>query len=218
MNQNLILYLKGVDWTKVHEDYTKGVYDNMVKSQKKITIRNGKNLSTIPDTENGDTFTLKSNCVGSKLYFTTNVDAYNNFVQTGTPVYGGRCHYCCREFTTLRLGIPLKVKSVDGYYVVLYEGCNDTFECALAELYLRNPAFWRTQNYKYDEAENNLHFLFSLVHPDKKLSPAPDYKILAQFGGSANWEQFTTHFFTEVPDFIFVPIKSTYLSKVKKEV
>lgn len=216
MNQNLVLYIKGIDWNKTNDDYIAGKFSRMVHNHKKIKVKSKKALSTIPDTDGNDTFTYKSNCNGSQIFFTTNCEAFNKFSKEQKSIYGGRCHNCKRDFKTLRGGIPLDLKFENGMYIVLYEGCNDTLSCSLSEFEDRNPANWRTQNYKYDKTLNILEFLCEIMYPGRKLCRVGDPKLLKEYGGSANEEQYENNVFLEIPDFIFVPIKTTFLSKAKK--
>lgn len=215
MAQSLVLYLKGVDWSKINDQYLSGKYNKVVQT-KPIKLKGKKNLASVPDTENGNTFTVKTSMGLTQLFFTSNCEAYNKFTKEMKPLYGGTCTFCGKKFTGLRMGIPIKIRQEGANYVVLYEGCNDKFNCVYSEFRRRNPPSWKMLDVKYEETENILFFLFNLVYPGETLIPAPDPLLSTDFEGSVTDEQSKNYEFITIPGVYLVPVKNIYLAKSKK--
>jgi hypothetical protein len=94
-----------------------------------------------------------------------------------------KCWWCCHNFETIPLGIPMKFYN-DNFYL---KGCFCSFNCILA--YVND----NKSKYKYDLIYPNIKSLrFKLTNKmlNEDLNPAPPRESLKIFGGELSIEQF----------------------------
>jgi hypothetical protein len=94
-----------------------------------------------------------------------------------------KCWWCCHNFETLPLGIPIKIYN-DEFYL---KGCFCSFNCILS--YVND----NINKYKYDNIYPNIKSLrYKLTNKliNEYLTPAPPRESLKIFGGELSIEQF----------------------------
>lgn len=220
MEQKLVLFLKGIDYTQLNLDYKTGTARHIGLPKSKLKLKSNKTISgTLPGiSSNDNTFVAEINCQEKRVYVTSNCEDVNNH-REGEIKYGGICHWCREPFEGPRLGIPLEKLNEGEANKIYTEFCNCSLNCALAELYMRNPEDWRKTDYKYDKSESLLRLLHDKLYPGKILYPSPDYKLLTTFGGCLSPADFhaSTCVYSPIPGVILHPVKSVYVKLAKPQ-
>src|SRR6516165_4483147 len=143
MEQKLVLFLKGIDYLQLNQDYKSG---------------NARHIG-IPKTK----LKLKSNkTITGTLPVTSNCEEFKGF--TEDQKQSGFCHYCLMKIEGEYCGIPLDKLSKEEQ-TILTEFRNCSLNCALAELWRRNPEHWRMSDFKYDKSENILRQIHDKLYP-----------------------------------------------------
>lgn len=220
MEQKLVLFLKGIDYTQLNQDYKSGTVRHISIPKNKLKLKSNNTISgTLPSINKDDnTFIIEVNCQEKRVCVTSNCDESKNYTE-GEIKKGGFCHYCLQKIDSDYCGIPLDRLNKQEQEILSTEFKNCSLSCALAEYYRRNPEDWRKCDYKYDKSENLLRQIHDRLYPGKILYPSPDYKLLQIFDGSLTYEQFhnKSSAYTPIPGLILQPVKTVYAKIIKPQ-
>lgn len=220
MEQKLVLFLKGIDYLQLNQDYKSGNARHIGIPKNKLKLKSNKTISgTLPGISTDDnTFVLEINCQEKRVCVTSNCEESKNYTE-GEIKKGGFCHYCLRKIDGDYCGIPLERLNKEEREILSTEFRNCNLSCALAEYYRRNPEDWRRNDYKYDKSENLLRQIHDRLYPGKILYASPDYKLLQIFGGSLSYDQFhnKSSAYAALPGLILQPAKTIYVKLSKPQ-
>ncbi len=102
-----------------------------------------------------------------------------------------RCYWCRLPIESKKiLGVPIEIsfdKDNTVYKMIDYFDC---FQCALSAIIENNKLNKRFRNPLMENSEVILRNLYAKIFPNKKLLPAPDFRLLVNNGGPLNAEEF----------------------------
>lgn len=213
-----VLYLRGIDTSKLIEDYRNGKFSRVTMPQEKVTFESRNNQILVPGSnpQNDDIFIVSTGCHGSETFATTNCESYRLFSHNGQPIKKGTCDWCRRVFDEWRFGIVLDLSfpaDDSSLMVAHYEGCHCSLECALAET--RLLSFDSQFGDRYKRAEANIRALHARCYPNKQLVPSPFYRLFTTYGGSIDPNKIAFSSFTPTDELIAVPIKTIFRAQKK---
>ena len=218
--------LKGIDYTKLIEEYDAGIYDRPIEKKSKITLATD-NIYLAPSygsSNNDAIFSIKDKNNRSVIIATTGHVPFHNFINKEQPImeqkigpgiFDARCGYCLQDIEGSVLGYPLKHKESttvtsdkrERTHTVWIEKHFCDYECTLGYMKLTGGN---------EDAEQILRFLYYLNYPNEpSLHPANDPWDLINNGGLLTKEQWksTSHKYMENPKILLIPTKTEYIRK-----
>jgi len=209
--------LKKIDPVQIHGHYTAGKYKQL--SLNDFTKKTMVEAAVVPSITGGThTFRDKNNCV--IIIHTT-----NNTSLKSLPSFKPRCFWCMQDLPSnpdLHVPLPTKMNRLVSKEETMYHFETDaggsgggsccSFECGLA--YLRN--------FKSDNSEQKevcLQTLYRLCYVDKPaLRPAPDFRLLSQYGGTMTIDEFrqTKSQFVKLPNILLHPVSLQFMVQNQK--
>ena len=216
MEQKLVLFLMGIDYLQLNQDYKSGNARHIGIPKTKLKLKSNKTITgTLPGTSTDDNTFITLIKGEKRVCVTSNCEEFKGF--TEDQKQSGFCHYCLMKIEGEYCGIPLDKLSKEEQ-TILTEFRNCSLNCALAELWRRNPEHWRMSDFKYDKSENILRQIHDKLYPGKILYPSQDYKLLTVFGGSLSYDQYhnKNSVYTPLSGVFLQPVKSVYV-KIKSQ-
>nr|QBK93304.1 MAG: A1L transcription factor/late transcription factor VLTF-2 [Pithovirus LCPAC404] len=204
--------LRGIKSNEVQENYINGDYRNL--DMKDITKRTIPKFSTDSDKlvakDGSDIFIVKER--GKKIVMVLRGHKVYTMFENIGKFPDAPCLWCKDVIKGNPVGNPVGepiVKSIDNkcyicYYIIdLY--------CSFPCLYAMFDLFYEKTE-KWSKIEQNILFLFSMMHPGEILRPAEDWRLLNINGGPLTSEQFHKgdHIFEDTGEILFLPAQSIY--------
>lgn len=231
---NPTFLLKGIDPNVVIRDYVQGKFSRQPIQKEKIQIAHASSIiaPTYGNSNHLPVFAVQDRNNGKVIYATTGHEDLEVFTRTGDmPETGGRCLYCVRDYTGMRTGYPIAYQEQtvltnasmdprDAKYRVFYtfwvEGSFCSYECALSYLNLHGNKSADYRDPTMRDAEQMLHQLYNLIHPNSGvLHPSQDHRLLKCNGGSltdAEWGD-VKHQYRRTDRILLIPAKVEYLQQ-----
>jgi hypothetical protein len=205
--------LRGVNFLEIYSAYKRGDYHNLVIPETKIKDVNISSLTaTVYSNNESQGMYTKTNKDGSIIIrATTDQKAYEVYNKTGSLPESGQCDYCRRVKSNLMI-CPTSLYIIESEdaksntYIAYGPTLQCSFRCALtyAKLYSK-------VDHLFSKSEEIIKFIFGLMYPDKRLDPAPDYKLLIINGGSVSDEEYDN------PKYQYIRVSSVIMAPLKLE-
>ena len=130
-----------------------------------------------------------------KKIIKSNIDLFdynNNIWQQKTDI---NCWWCCHQFNTIPLGIPIQFVKNKFY---LY-GCFCSFNCSLSYNLDMN-------DYKIWDRQCLIYYMKNIIDPENDiiLKPAPPKQILTKFGGIISIDEYRNSLFSLHTDYKYI--------------
>ena len=217
-----VLYLRGVGWQQLLEEYLSGKFAEDTLDKSSVVTLKSSYVKPVARGTNGESpsFTYKEEGATVVVY-TTNCDQYqakrDECLKEGdidsalAMIPGQRCKWCREEIKTNPVGIPVSYykNKITDENVIHMEGAYCTFECAFAGLKTKNRDDLLS---RYRNSESILRHLFWLSHPEQMLIAAPDWELHEINQGTLSSEAFHSkhHQYNPISNWFFLPCKQMF--------
>jgi hypothetical protein len=170
---NPVFTISDIDIEDILNRYNQGLYNNVTLESIKGPSKPIRAATSIAGDQNASAFVSIDNRGIRSCMVSANYKHLN------------KCQWCRDTLTSEPIGLPVKLKGGVGNLEFVTEGCYCSFECAYADYirsFINDPSYKATESY--------LHNIFESIYPDKRLRPAPDWKLHECNGGSLSSEAF----------------------------
>jgi hypothetical protein len=229
-------FLRGIDIAELHRKYQAGIYSTLelsnVESSKRNIIPGNIKVSkkyrgdpygsiySFKDTNNTEIISVFSNHKNFEIF-------HKNDGKQRQKI--SSCDWCRRQFSNLyEWGVPIinntlilndidpdtplevSQNKVEVFYV---EGDFCGASCVMAHVDLFNSVSLNNRDPLHTNAKNMLSKLISIIHGNKKIVAAKDWRLLECNNGSLTEEEWENpkYKYTRTTNLIIIPIKVSYL-------
>lgn len=225
--------LRGIDVSKVVEDYLKGEYQNIsipdtkVKSSVREVIadysigtdarseiyeytdRSGRRQRIV--TINHQKYDRVRSQLQNDSYLET---LSNDRSKIGDLPPGEICLWCRRKFDFYPIGMPVKIEYLEEDNLTTFHtiGSYCTYECCFSDLKSKTRCPFTYRDHRCMSSESMLRLMFERSYPGEELRDQNDW-VLAQWNnGPLNENDFfsKSHVYKREPDIILLPAKYEY--------
>lgn len=213
--------LRKVDPNEVIHNYNNGKYKDLVlnktsKINEKPTQSQSAMGTQVALKLENDIYGYRNKSNSIQVVATTDCKPFVEFIsnETGSPVMGGRCKWCRRDFKHQAIGVPVKTVRMDDKLVVYYNGVACRYGCAYALWKLMYSKMMLRRDSQFINGEMILKYLYSLQYPNSpKLQESADPDLLKINGGSLEDSEYDNYNYIYLPNtsFVWAPVKSQHL-------
>lgn len=223
--------LKGINIVDITNKYLRGECSNRkVGAKHKMLVNNVVLETNIGTNAESEVYEFIDWSNSRQRVVTINHGLYNEFKTNVINSNPKVCHHCRCIIIGDPIGIPIRMeqhrnwldpsttatatttttkKKLTVYHV---QGLFHSFNCAYAIILKEYKLSFKIRDPNYCDAETLLLHMFYSMYPNKKLKPAPDWKLLNINGGPLTQEEFDKgmYNFVRSPNLVLVPLKIEY--------
>lgn len=210
--------LRKIDPSKIWDNYLSGKYINLQVPAKQIGVKPVPvTVSKIyGDKAEDPTYSFRDRHGGIQVLISSN-QVYFSMVSKGETVFGGRCLWCRHQFDHEAVLLPLTyqlmtLENRSVLFIAHGEGIYCDFECCLADIHEFRSKSFNSKDINYVNSEQILRYMFSSLYPNKILSPAQDYRLSKENGGSMEYSEYksTSSRYYRTANNVMIPLKVQY--------
>lgn len=230
--------LRGIEVSKVVQDYLSGNYNNIEIPSAKVnsTVRGVVADYSVGTDARSEIYEYIDRSGQRKRVITINHSNYdkinsklvnNSYMETlerdesssnnrtiGDLPPGGICLWCRRKFDFYPVGTPVKIEYLEEGNKTIYHtiGTYCTYECCFSTLKLKTRCPFTYRDYRYMDSESMLRSMYERVHPGEHLKDQNDWMLAQWNGGPLSEDDFfsKSHIYRRDLSLVLLPAKYEY--------
>ncbi len=127
---------------------------------------------------------------------------------------GGICLWCRRKFDFYPVGTPVKIEYLEEENKTIYHtiGSYCTYECCFSTLKLNTRCTFQYRDYRFMDSESMLRSMYERVHPGEHLKEQNDWETAQWNGGPLSEDDFfsKSHVYRRDLSLVLLPAKYEY--------